>query len=1025
MADVLKVFVSATSRDLKSYREAVKQALLDHPDLDILPITQEHFPVTHLEVTEKLREQLGGCDAVICLVGLVYGGEPSSGATRRSYTQMEFDVARDLKKPIYLFFARDDYLPDQQPIDDGEQSELQRIYREQLKRGNQDYSEFGSATEIEKLVRRIRFAGLARPKSKPMNLPYDSLGTLFKGRDSFMKDLHDRLIKDPPKVSGWNAIHGLGGVGKTRAAVECAWRFANEYSALLFVVADSPDNIQRNLASLAGPLVLNLPERDSREEEAKFAAVVRWLEQHPNWFLILDNVDTRDAADAVERMLPRFKSGCVVITTRLTDWSAGVEPLDLDVLAEESAIEFLLDRTARTRRKLASDREDAALLVKHLDGLALALEQAGAFIAKQRISFADYAKRWKEGQERVRTWVDERLMKYPRSVAATWDTTMREIGEGAQTLLRILAWLAPDPLPRLVLEGEKADGEFSKAMETIRGARDETPPMIDDALAELAAYSMVKFDKESGETLTVHRLVQEVVRQRIPREAEKVCVHAAIKLLRIASAGNPDDVRSWPALEPLVPHLASVIQQAERLRLPKPTSQLSNLLGVLLMNKSLFSRAEPLFRLGLRWNENEYGPKHPVVSRDLNNLGQLLRMTNRFADAEPLMRRALAISEANHGAVHEFVAVRLCNLAELMKVTDRIVEAEALYRRALSIYEETLGTEHSNVATALNNLGQLLKTLGRYSEAEKLLRRALAIDEKTYGQDHPKVAIRLSNLAETLRSAGQHHLGEPLARRALVIDERAYGPQHQKVATRLFNLSELLRGTSRFAEGEEAIRRALAIDEATYGSDHPSVARDLKALGRMLYSARRPADGEPFARRAIAIDELSFGADHPAVATGLNGLADILLAQKKPELAEPLLRRALLIDEKSYGAVHPGVARDLINLSEALTDLNRAEEAEPMARRAMAIDEQVHGPEHVSLARDCRTFGKALVALGKLKEGESLLIRSLRTFQRFNEQTGHAHPDMEDAIGDFRNVLEDRGCNRDQIMSAIQSAIRA
>ena len=159
MADVLKVFVSATSRDLRSYREAVKRILLDHPDLDILPVVQEHFPVTHLEVTEKLRETLKGCDAVMCLVGAVYGGEPSVQVTigRRSYTQLEFDVARELKKPVFLLLARDDYAPDQSPIDDVEQASLQRDYRASLRTANQDYSEFSSAAELEQLVRRIRF----------------------------------------------------------------------------------------------------------------------------------------------------------------------------------------------------------------------------------------------------------------------------------------------------------------------------------------------------------------------------------------------------------------------------------------------------------------------------------------------------------------------------------------------------------------------------------------------------------------------------------------------------------------------------------------------------------------------------------------------------------------------------------------------------------------------------------------------------------------------------------------------------
>ena len=81
-------------------------------------------------------------------------------------------------------------------------------------------------------------------------------------------------------------MHGLGGVGKTRLAVEYAWQHADEYSAVLCVTADSPENLHRNLAELTGPLVLDLAEHSATEEEARVAAALRWLQAHPGWFLI-------------------------------------------------------------------------------------------------------------------------------------------------------------------------------------------------------------------------------------------------------------------------------------------------------------------------------------------------------------------------------------------------------------------------------------------------------------------------------------------------------------------------------------------------------------------------------------------------------------------------------------------------------------------------------------------------------------------------------------------------------------------
>jgi hypothetical protein len=98
-------------------------------------------------------------------------------------------------------------------------------------------------------------------------------------------------------------------VGKTRLAIEYAWRHASDYTALLFVSARSPVDLLATLAKLCNPLVLNLPEWNQPEEIIRLAAVFRWLGQNPGWLLILDNADTPEAAAEVEKTLPQLQGG--------------------------------------------------------------------------------------------------------------------------------------------------------------------------------------------------------------------------------------------------------------------------------------------------------------------------------------------------------------------------------------------------------------------------------------------------------------------------------------------------------------------------------------------------------------------------------------------------------------------------------------------------------------------------------------------------------------------------------------------
>jgi hypothetical protein len=118
--------------------------------------------------------------------------------------------------------------------------------------------------------------------------------------------------------------------------------------------------------------------------------VFRWQNDHSGWLLILDNADTPDAAIEVEKMLPKLQGGGVIITSRIAEWSAAVQTTELDVLGEKDADAFLLQRTEPRRKKMASDAEEATVLAHELGSLALALEQAGAYIAKNHCSFSEH-----------------------------------------------------------------------------------------------------------------------------------------------------------------------------------------------------------------------------------------------------------------------------------------------------------------------------------------------------------------------------------------------------------------------------------------------------------------------------------------------------------------------------------------------------------------------------------------------------------------------------------------------------------
>jgi tetratricopeptide (TPR) repeat protein len=661
--------------------------------------------------------------------------------------------------------------------------------------------------------------------AKSCNLPLVTIGPLFKGREAFLDDLRRRLgARDgrATAIVGRQAIHGLGGVGKTRAAVEYARRHAGGYTALLFVFAATPAGLQANLANLVGVLGMTAGVTSVDEQ---LAAVLRWLDAHPGWLLILDGVDTEEAAREVERLVARLQAGHVLITSRITNWSPAVEPLELDVLVKADAVAFLLERPPHRRRQ-PDDESEAEKIAGELGGLALALEQAGAYIDKRRLSFAEYLRCWQEKRAELLRWHDERLMQCPASVAVTWETTFAQLAEPERRLLEVLSWLAPEPIPLFVFGA----APLVKAIPDPR-----------EALAGLAGYSLARFDA-SGEAVLVHRLVQEITRGRIAAVDRTAALETALRAVNDLAPGEALDVRTWGVWTPLAAHAEAVSRYADEAGLAQPTSRLMDRLASYRQARGQFRAAEPLYRRALAISERSYGPDHPDVATHLNNLALLLGDTNRLGEAEPLYRRALAIDERSYGPDHPTGAIRLNNLAGLLGATNRLGEAEPLFRRALAIAEQSYGPDHPTVATALNNLAGLLGATNRLGEAEPLFRRALAIAEQSYGPDHPDVARDLNNLALLLGATNRPGEAEPLYRRVVAIFEASLGPDHPNVAAALNNLAGLLGATNRLGEAEPLFRRALQIlieFQRRTGHEHPNLRvgganylRLLEALGK-------------------------------------------------------------------------------------------------------------------------------------------------------------------------------------------------
>ena len=546
----VQLFLSTVSAEFLSYRDRLRH-LLTRPDVEVK--VQEDFIVSGDETLEMLDTYIQGCDGVIHLVGDMTGAmaKPQSVAAiaarypelasrlplaeflqpdgpSLSYTQWEAWLALLHGKKVYIATPSDGAPRDERYQCEPEQQALQLAHLARLRSvARYPGIEFSGQEHLAAEVLRsfvldlLVAAGLSR---RPLTLPFASIGPLFKGRSNLME-----LLENATRPL---ALIGPGGVGKTRLAIEHAWRQIGRCNAVLLVSAGSVEALNRNLAGLCNQAALDLPEQNLTEEAAQRQAALHWLQANPGWLLILDNVDTPEAAAEVEVLLPQLNGSQLVITTRLRNWSA-LQLQEVDVLTPEDATAFLLERTADRRRQAADDTSEAqAIAVDDLGKLALALEQAGAYISQRRLSLSAYRSQWQSNRQMVLAWNEPRLTQYDRNLATTWLTSYQQASEADRTLLRRLAWLSPEPIAESLLEVD-VPGDPEAAGDGW------------EAISQLESFSLLNRSAEAP-IFSVHRLVQEVGRlwQQQPDKPEPNELEPALRWLNAAFVGNPQDVRS-------------------------------------------------------------------------------------------------------------------------------------------------------------------------------------------------------------------------------------------------------------------------------------------------------------------------------------------------------------------------------------------------------------------------------------------------------------------------------------------------
>ncbi|MEV0634041.1 FxSxx-COOH system tetratricopeptide repeat protein [Streptomyces sp. NPDC050619] len=789
--------------------------------------------------------------------------------------------------------------------------------------------------------------------------------TSFVGRQALLRAVEEQLATQDTAAVLPNALHGLGGVGKSQLALEYIYTHQRDYKIICWIPAERESLILAALSSLATQLGVAPAAQDSMGAAAANTAVPAVLEAlrtgrpFDNWLLVFDNAED---IEAVRGYFPHNGPGKVVVTSRNRGWERVATSLPVNVFERDESIELL--------QKRAKDlsREDAHRLAEELGDLPLAVEQAGAWLGVTGMLVDEYLELLARRSPEILEL--DGAPDYPVSVAAAWDISLERIkanNPAARQLLDICASMAPEPIPRSVLRSSRGvtitpqiDGMLRESIRLNRAIRD------------LSQFSLIKVEPRS-DTLQMHRLLQTVLLAKLSPEERESMREAAHQLLSAAKPGAYGSPLEWRDYQALLPHVLA--SQA----VTSTDSWVRDLVYDTMWFLYYWGDHEGAAAFGRQaWSAwlAASGEEDIYVVRMTKGLGFLLRQVGQIRESIPLTEKALEVSR-RAGVEPEELIDSLCEMSDARRNQGRFQEARDLGKEATDLARSLFGTGDPATLRASHSWSVDLRLCGQYQEA-------LTLDEETARQRDtlfgPVSFFTLNSLqciGVDMRETGQYPearaFQEDVYRRVFA----AFGDEHPLTLRVARELGVCRRRDGALAEGAKLAEDTLRSFKARYGDDHLDslttatnvlvdrrLAGDLEGSHRLAGATvtrleRRMGGNHAHtlvAKANLAATERAMGAldtaqeleddvvrrlsdtvgpHHPFALTVGIGQANTAYARLDFERAHTIDSAQLPLLTEVAGENHPLTLSCTANLALDLRGLGRGEEADVLQRKAV------------------------------------------------------------------------------------------
>ncbi|PGH01873.1 hypothetical protein AJ79_07810 [Helicocarpus griseus UAMH5409] len=423
----------------------------------------------------------------------------------------------------------------------------------------------------------------------PFSVPH-LRNTGYCGRENYLSEIHDNLCPTPSNQDSLKifALCGLGGTGKSQAALEYIYRHRLSYKAILWITCDAAIKVAQGFIDAAREIGLSIHDYSQAKEQVK-----NWLCKGKDWLLVFDNAGSpRD----LDEYVPNSMGGSILLTSQDQQWlieeslTAGtiVGPFE-----KSEGIELLQNIMLKSKRQISE--EDAANIVEELGLLPLAVRQIGSYIAATGIDPMRFLTLYKDRSTAsdIEAWAHGRPQSYPHTLMTVWKLAFENLPNTASSLLNMMCFLDPDGIPIELFN-----------CETLRNVDTEIfgrQADIDNSLNDIRRFSLIN-QSSSGGDFSVHRLVRMYFLDRLETMELQRYFDDVVALLRTVFPRQSLFVEPlsgvWSRCEKWISHITSIHRTSiifrNRLQLKEPFAQLLLDSATYLWERGLLDAGETL-----------------------------------------------------------------------------------------------------------------------------------------------------------------------------------------------------------------------------------------------------------------------------------------------------------------------------------------------------------------------------------------------------------------------------------------------